>query len=109
MASTVTHTGGGRGRGGRVTPGKAWRSLRSALPVAMAAAIFAWDLGTPPGVAIGVLYVMPVIFSLWQPWAGAPFLAARSEEHTSELQSLMSTSYAVFCLTTKKTTLNYYT
>src|SRR3546814_4271926 len=26
----------------------------------------------------------------------------RSEEHTSELQSLMSNSYAVFCLTTKK-------
>src|SRR3546814_10458123 len=28
----------------------------------------------------------------------------RSEEHTSELQSLMRTSYAVFCLTTKKIT-----
>src|SRR3546814_2210813 len=28
----------------------------------------------------------------------------RSEEHTSELQSLMRTSYAVFCLTKKKTT-----
>src|SRR3546814_7985703 len=27
---------------------------------------------------------------------------ARSEEHTSELQSLMSTSYAVFCLKNKK-------
>src|SRR3546814_6433718 len=26
----------------------------------------------------------------------------RSEEHTSELQSLMHISYAVFCLTTKK-------
>src|SRR3546814_3785226 len=26
----------------------------------------------------------------------------RSEEHTSELQSLMSTSYAVFCLKKKK-------
>src|SRR3546814_7419858 len=26
----------------------------------------------------------------------------RSEEHTSELQSLMRTSYAVFCLNTKK-------
>src|SRR3546814_9720298 len=26
----------------------------------------------------------------------------RSEEHTSELQSLMRNSYAVFCLTTKK-------
>src|SRR3546814_2614598 len=28
--------------------------------------------------------------------------ADRSEEHTSELQSLMRISYAVFCLTTKK-------
>src|SRR3546814_5389189 len=31
---------------------------------------------------------------------------ARSEEHTSELQSLMRTSYAVFCLKKKKTTEN---
>src|SRR3546814_5544436 len=31
----------------------------------------------------------------------------RSEEHTSELQSLMRRSYAVFCL--KKTTLMYWT
>src|SRR3546814_9633050 len=30
--------------------------------------------------------------------------AKRSEEHTSELQSLMRISYAVFCLTNKKTT-----
>src|SRR3546814_1263178 len=30
-------------------------------------------------------------------------LALRSEEHTSELQSLMRTSYAVFCLKKKKT------
>src|SRR3546814_690132 len=30
--------------------------------------------------------------------------AGRSEEHTSELQSLMRTSYAVFCLKKKKTT-----
>src|SRR3546814_9185483 len=29
-------------------------------------------------------------------------LAWRSEEHTSELQSLMRISYAVFCLKTKK-------
>src|SRR3546814_1561255 len=31
-------------------------------------------------------------------------LLARSEEHTSELQSLMRISYAVFCLKKKKTT-----
>src|SRR3546814_1080897 len=32
------------------------------------------------------------------------FAEARSEEHTSELQSLMRISYAVFCLNKKKTT-----
>src|SRR3546814_9803064 len=38
---------------------------------------------------------------------GAMDLAARSEEHTSELQSLMRISYAVFCLKKKtKTTHN---
>src|SRR3546814_73311 len=31
---------------------------------------------------------------------------ARSEEHTSELQSLMSISYAVFCLKKKKISIN---
>src|SRR3546814_5586571 len=31
-----------------------------------------------------------------------PAAAWRSEEHTSELQSLMRTSYAVFCLKQKK-------
>src|SRR3546814_3395230 len=36
--------------------------------------------------------VTPIKRSLW----------ARSEEHTSELQSLMRISYAVFCLKTKK-------
>src|SRR3546814_2607461 len=35
----------------------------------------------------------------FQPWRGS---ASRSEEHTSELQSLMRISYAVFCLKKKK-------
>src|SRR3546814_10732705 len=34
------------------------------------------------------------------------WLKGRSEEHTSELQSLMRISYAVFCLKQKKTTHN---
>src|SRR3546814_10545399 len=34
-----------------------------------------------------------------------PCLPARSEEHTSELQSLMRISYAVFCLKKKNTAL----
>src|SRR3546814_2609473 len=33
----------------------------------------------------------------------------RSEEHTSELQSLMRISYAVFCLKKKKTQINSHT
>src|SRR3546814_4219368 len=33
----------------------------------------------------------------------AGWVGRRSEEHTSELQSLMRISYAVFCLTTKMT------
>src|SRR3546814_1762705 len=33
--------------------------------------------------------------------SGAPIVSIRSEEHTSELQSLMRISYAVFCLKKK--------
>src|SRR3546814_7098392 len=49
------------------------------------------------------------------PFPGAPAVAdrhttglhrTRSEEHTSELQSLMRISYAVFCLKKKKQKLN---
>src|SRR3546814_3231144 len=35
----------------------------------------------------------------WTPWIGS---STRSEEHTSELQSLMRISYAVFCLKKKR-------
>src|SRR3546814_6017544 len=38
----------------------------------------------------------------------APAAPARSEEHTSELQSLMRISYAVFCLKKKKKKHNQY-
>src|SRR3546814_4170007 len=37
-------------------------------------------------------------------WSGGT--VQRSEEHTSELQSLMSISYAVFCLKNKKHQIN---
>src|SRR3546814_10382700 len=41
-------------------------------------------------------------------WCGDPDRGAhrRSEEHTSELQSLMRTSYDVFCLKKQKNTIN---
>src|SRR3546814_3881740 len=35
-------------------------------------------------------------------WYGDYYYPGRSEEHTSELQSLMRISYAVFCLKKKK-------
>src|SRR3546814_3894039 len=37
----------------------------------------------------------------------SPLFSARSEEHTSEIQSLMRSSYAVFCLKNKKYTLYF--
>src|SRR3546814_3019241 len=45
----------------------------------------------------------------WSMMRVAPekYMSGRSEEHTSELQSLMRISYAVFCLQKKKTHKNY--
>src|SRR3546814_8041709 len=40
--------------------------------------------------------------------AGQLALATRSEEHTSELQSLMRISYAVFCLKKKKPNIQHH-
>src|SRR3546814_5315956 len=50
--------------------------------------------------ATGVL-VIPAV-----PYLQALALEKRSEEHTSELQSLMRISYAVFCLIKKQTNQN---
>src|SRR3546814_4195976 len=41
----------------------------------------------------GVFYIFPALIAHWE-----ADLGWRSEEHTSELQSLMRISYAVFCL-----------
>src|SRR3546814_7480452 len=48
---------------------------------------------TPPGTPLRVS---------WRSTEGRRRRARRSEEHTSELQSLMRISYAVFCLKKKK-------
>src|SRR3546814_2886620 len=60
---------------------------------------------------VALITVLPALYAVmaWRSPAILGFLdfvltgAARSEEHTSELQSLMRISYAVFCLTKKKT------
>src|SRR3546814_7302342 len=46
---------------------------------------------------IGVLYAPPLQRRGWG-WCGRCCARFSSEEHTSELQSLMRISYAVFCL-----------
>src|SRR3546814_1936059 len=70
---------------------------------------FAYNVAGIP-VAAGVLY--PIFGLLLSPIIAAAAMAlssvsvianSRSEEHTSELQSLMRISYAVFCLKKKKT------
>src|SRR3546814_4252904 len=61
-----------------------------------------WQLPFAAAVASGMPVAAGAYFEL--PSAGA-LGAVRSEEHTSELQSLMRISYAVFCLK-KKSTIN---
>src|SRR3546814_6982075 len=50
---------------------------------------------------IGALYVRYDILKDMPPWQGGGDMIYRSEEHTSELQSLMRISYAVFRLKKK--------
>src|SRR3546814_1001546 len=59
-------------------------------------------LGSPLNVILTLLslYLLYLIVPGILNWA--VFDAVRSEEHTSELQSLMRISYAVFCLKKKK-------
>src|SRR3546814_4886422 len=74
-----------------------------------------WDVGQPRWKVVGfvgeqirderprALFVCRLELSLQVVTSMAQIIStlARSEEHTSELQSLMRISYAVFCLKTK--------
>src|SRR3546814_1455751 len=91
-------------------------SLHDALPILLQAdgftvrravlyeAAAATALPAPVAMAFAAGQYDAVLF--FSPRTAATFatlaLAARSEEHTSELQSLMRISYAVFCLQKKK-------
>src|SRR3546814_3928972 len=79
-----------------------WRVVAAAFTIAL----FAWGIGFyGPPIFLGVLHAT-------RGWSVAlvssaitvHFLCGRSEEHTSELQSLMRISYAVLCLKKKKKT-----
>src|SRR3546814_7518739 len=57
-----------------------------------------WAASALVGVLVG---------AVWNYALSSRFTWGRSEEHTSELQSLMRISYAVFCLKKKKEQINY--
>src|SRR3546814_9444158 len=74
-------------------------SRHSPSASAMRLAMFGGDGSRVPEIRIGS------IASSGEPaWPCGRKLARRSEEHTSELQSLMRISYAVFCLKKKNKT-----
>src|SRR3546814_12998269 len=69
-----------------------------------------WEGDVPPGFEVLVAPVKALFnhrrnekLSAWMENDLAKRPVDRSEEHTSELQSLMRISYAVFCLKKKKT------
>src|SRR3546814_3362641 len=84
-----------------------------AVIAATALALAAWVAGPANAIAAGLLIAAGALqFVRLVRWAGMKalsdplvfvlHLSYRSEEHTSELQSLMRISYAVFCLEKKK-------
>src|SRR3546814_9239768 len=62
--------------------------------------VMGYDSGTLSGGSSG-LSITATPAELYAAFQTHPRLEERSEEHTSELQSLMRTSYAVFCLKKK--------
>src|SRR3546814_6660300 len=75
-----------------------------AICAAMAALALWATAMTPHGLAIILLVLLAAVLGSRLAWRD--LLLARSEEHTSELQSLMRISYAVFCLKKKQKTTN---
>src|SRR3546814_9778822 len=66
-----------------------------ARPLPPVAALHRLDGGA---VSLAAYRGKPVIINLWATWCPPCRRELRSEEHTSELQSPMRNSYAVFCL-----------
>src|SRR3546814_5329233 len=78
-----------------------WVGLRGAVGIFLASIPMLANLDNAL-VYFNVAFVVVCVSLLVQGWTMRP-AANRSEEHTSELQSLMRISYAVFCLKQKNT------
>src|SRR3546814_8010511 len=101
MAANDVETAVHRVRGYEFHPGAA-KTARAAVTNHLIAR--GWNGGIASSAADRIIettdfLLSPVPCSSYDVVAANP----RSEEHTSELQSLMRLSYAVFCLKTKKT------
>src|SRR3546814_1147101 len=80
-----------------------FRSSLETIRFALGALMLRFILSEQTYGAVGLLQNLGMAADQLQPLYAV--MLARSEEHTSELQSLMRTSYAVLCLTKKKETL----
>src|SRR3546814_1247089 len=80
---------------------KAWREGQLCLVPLMAFYEPNWETGKHIRYRIGMADGSPfAVAGLWREWKETDG-TTRSEEHTSELQSLMRISYAVLCLKKK--------
>src|SRR3546814_2316144 len=107
-ARAMVEQGGGRIINMGSTNGQSGATGRSAYGVSKAGLmqltrVMAVELG-PLGIAVNAIAPGPIVTDMTH--HGPDQRRARSEGHTSELQSLMRISYAVFCLK-KKNTPNY--
>src|SRR3546814_10578550 len=76
-------------------------SLHDALPICRTGYLIAWRCPEPFAEKFDLLFANEELRRA----LGASARRRRSEEHTSELQSLMRISYAVFCLKKKNNTI----
>src|SRR3546814_6700073 len=99
--------GGAAGRRGGLEPGAMPADPSSVILLGVLASLGA-GLATGVGALPALLLrdISEQVQDVLLGFAAGVLLAARSEEHTSELQSLMSIPYAAFCLKKKQHTQN---
>src|SRR3546814_1048468 len=104
MASKVNAVGNERRFWGTmpVLPGAALTATVQQMEKAGFEGVFVLQIYGPPFVPLAAASTVTETLKLGTGIAIAGTRSPRSEEHTSELQSLMRISYAVFCLNKKK-------